>query len=84
MLFYELLTKGSHPFKDFNFLSQFDDAALCGKPIEAITSRGAAPWPDVEELISQCLSAAPEHRPKVCGTFYFNLFFAEIPLYLFT
>ena len=62
---YELVTMGKHPFDDLGFRSELDDAVTKGRRLDPITTKGAAPWPDIEDLIDHCLEPVPEHRPTV-------------------
>ncbi|CAH1784290.1 unnamed protein product [Owenia fusiformis] len=60
---YELVTGGRHPFDELAFRSELDEAVLKGKAIEPITTKSCAPWPDLQELLDQCLLQTPESRP---------------------
>ncbi|XP_065642153.1 leucine-rich repeat serine/threonine-protein kinase 2 [Hydra vulgaris] len=61
---YELVSNGKKPFRYFNRQKEFEDAVLSNKPIDSLISHGLAPWPDMEELIKNCLQKNPEVRPK--------------------
>ena len=62
---YELVTGGQHPFSDLGFQSEIDDAVIKGRRVDPVTKKGAAPWPDMEDLIDRCLHPVPDQRPTV-------------------
>ena len=59
------LAAGGHPPYSRQFRNEMDAAVLQCEPIEPITMKGYAPWPDMEELIGQCVEQIPEDRPTV-------------------
>ncbi|XP_046571062.1 leucine-rich repeat serine/threonine-protein kinase 2-like [Haliotis rubra] len=59
---YCLLT-GRHPYDELEFKSEMDKAVAENRPVQAITQRGQAPWPDMQDVITQCLQQIPDHRP---------------------
>ncbi|XP_065653536.1 leucine-rich repeat serine/threonine-protein kinase 2-like isoform X2 [Hydra vulgaris] len=61
---YELISNGQKPFRDLNHQNEFKDAVLNDKPIDSLISHGVAPWPDIEDLIKNCLRKNPEERPN--------------------
>ena len=62
MTLYELVTNGQKPFRDLKFQNQFENAILSNKPIDSLTSHGCAPWPDIEDLIKNCLLPSPGNK----------------------
>ncbi|XP_071082435.1 leucine-rich repeat serine/threonine-protein kinase 2-like [Haliotis cracherodii] len=60
---YCLLT-GRHPYDELEFKSEMDKAVAENRPVPAITQRGQSPWPDMQDVIMQCLQQIPDHRPS--------------------
>ncbi|CAL1534532.1 unnamed protein product [Lymnaea stagnalis] len=69
VLLYMVLTGGLHPFDELEFKSEIDKAFAENFPIPLITQRGCPPWPDFQELITQCLNQVPDYRPKASYVF---------------
>ncbi|XP_059152219.1 leucine-rich repeat serine/threonine-protein kinase 2-like [Physella acuta] len=69
VLMYMVLTGGQHPFEELEFKSEIDKAFAENLPIAPITQKSCAPWPDFQELITQCLSQVPDYRPKAAEVF---------------
>ena len=40
-----------------------------GQPIKDIESYGCSPWPDMQDLITQCLQYSPNNRPSAQAIF---------------
>ncbi|XP_041348341.1 leucine-rich repeat serine/threonine-protein kinase 2-like isoform X2 [Gigantopelta aegis] len=64
ILLYILLTGGCHPHEELKSRSDMDRAFADNSPIQLITQRGKPPWPDMHDLVRQCLHQIPDDRPK--------------------
>ncbi|GFO07401.1 leucine-rich repeat serine/threonine-protein kinase 2, partial [Plakobranchus ocellatus] len=69
ILMYMVLSGGLHPFDELEFKSEIDKAFAENLPIPPITQRGCPPWPDLEKLISECVSQVPDYRPTAHEVF---------------
>ncbi|KAK3762803.1 hypothetical protein RRG08_040498 [Elysia crispata] len=69
ILMYMVLTGGMHPFDELEFKSEIDKAFAENLPIPPITQRGCPPWPDLEKMISECVSQGPDDRPTAHSVF---------------
>ena len=65
MTLYELVSGGKRPFHMAEHQSELEAAILRGDPLQPITNQDNGPWPDMEELIGQCVQQLPDHRPTV-------------------
>ncbi|KAK6177348.1 hypothetical protein SNE40_015467 [Patella caerulea] len=61
---YVMVTGGQHPYDELEFQSEKDKAFAENLPIPPITKRGIKPWPDMQEVINQCLQQVPDYRPQ--------------------
>ena len=79
---YYVVTNGTHPFEDIHFADQIDKAVLANTKFPSISERGAAPWPDMEDLIKFVLTESNEkfwfsrYRPPVQYGPYDGIFMA--------
>ncbi|XP_076447984.1 leucine-rich repeat serine/threonine-protein kinase 2-like [Babylonia areolata] len=64
ILMYMVLTAGQHPFEELDFQNERDKAFADNTPVTPITQRGSVPWPDMADLINQCMHQVPDYRPK--------------------
>ncbi|XP_070193267.1 leucine-rich repeat serine/threonine-protein kinase 2-like isoform X2 [Littorina saxatilis] len=64
ILMYMVLTGGLHPFEELDFQNERDKAFADNSPVPPITKRGSSPWPDMQDLINQCMHQVPDYRPK--------------------
>ena len=44
-------------------------SSIQGHPIPDIEHYGCPPWPDMQELVRQCLQYSPQHRPTAQEVF---------------
>ncbi|KAH9504825.1 hypothetical protein Btru_062039 [Bulinus truncatus] len=63
ILLYMLVTGGTHPLEELELKSEIDKAFAENIAYTPITQR-CLPWPDLEELINQCLHQFPDYRPN--------------------
>ncbi|KAI6649512.1 Leucine-rich repeat serine/threonine-protein kinase 2-like [Oopsacas minuta] len=63
MLVYGLFTNGHQPFEDLLYVNEIDRAIEEGKPIEDLLHYGYDSWPDLQDLIDNCLQYYPTVRP---------------------
>ncbi|XP_035828110.1 leucine-rich repeat serine/threonine-protein kinase 2 isoform X2 [Aplysia californica] len=77
VVMYVVLTGGLHPFDELEFKSEIDKAFAENLTVPPVTQRGCPPWPDMQDLISQCLCQVPDYRPKA-GELFERLSCAEL------
>uniref|UniRef100_A0A0B6ZU60 Protein kinase domain-containing protein n=1 Tax=Arion vulgaris TaxID=1028688 RepID=A0A0B6ZU60_9EUPU len=70
ILMYMVLTGGIHPFDNLKWCNSETDKAFAENlPIPPVTKKGCPPWPDYQELVTQCLNQVPDYRPKAIEVF---------------
>ncbi|CAG5133130.1 unnamed protein product, partial [Candidula unifasciata] len=69
ILMYMVVTGGIHPFDGLEFNGEIDKAFADNLPIPPFTKRGCPPWPDYQDLVTQCLNQVPDYRPKAKEVF---------------
>ncbi|XP_069485312.1 leucine-rich repeat serine/threonine-protein kinase 2 [Ambystoma mexicanum] len=63
LLLYDILTSGSRIVEGLKFPNEFDELAIHGKLPDPVKEYNYAPWPEVENVIKDCLKENPEDRP---------------------
>ena len=66
---YELVTGGTRPFGDLPYHNELDAAVLTQRALDPVTAYGCPPWPDVQDLIQQCLHVQPGKKLPRCNSF---------------
>jgi leucine-rich repeat kinase 2 len=68
LLFY-LITNGHRPFEDLTGAFDKERAFEEGYAIRDVEQYGCPPWPDMQELIKECLQYRPYNRPSAQAIF---------------
>uniref|UniRef100_A0A8C4R9Z0 non-specific serine/threonine protein kinase n=1 Tax=Eptatretus burgeri TaxID=7764 RepID=A0A8C4R9Z0_EPTBU len=69
LLLYDLLTLGRRCRDGARFPHEFDEIAISGKLPDPLVYAGCAPWPGVQQLISDCLQKHPQSRPTAAQVY---------------